>query len=66
MSGLNNMSLPTEQEKNPPGDQAYCKIPNKRIKIGISAQSPLGNECRVKFGDFEIMRNAYDNIRKAQ
>jgi hypothetical protein len=54
-----------EQEKNPPGDQAYCKIPNKRIKVGISTQSPLGNGSRVKFGDFEIMKNAYDYIRKA-
>jgi regulation of enolase protein 1 (concanavalin A-like superfamily) len=38
---------------------------NKQIKVGISAQSPLGKGCRVRFGDIEIMKNIYTNIRKA-
>jgi regulation of enolase protein 1 (concanavalin A-like superfamily) len=34
------------------------------IKLGISAQSPMGDRCIVKFEDLEIMENAYINIRK--
>jgi uncharacterized protein len=36
-----------------------------QIKIGVSAQSPLGENCRVAFNELEISPNTYRNIRKA-
>ena len=36
-----------------------------KIKIGFSSQSPLGNGCKVIFDDIEILKNNYNNIRKA-
>jgi len=39
---------------------------NKELKVGISAQSPLGKGCKVRFGDIEIIKNVYNDIRKAK
>lgn len=36
-----------------------------KIKIGFSCQSPLGDGCKVIFSDIEILKNYYNNIRKA-
>ena len=39
---------------------------NEVIKLGISAQSPLGNGCIVRFEGLEIVGNNYTNIRKPE
>ncbi len=39
---------------------------NEKINIGIFSQSPLGEDCRVKFSELELLENAYKNIRKAE
>lgn len=36
------------------------------IKLGISAQSPMGDSCMVKFEGLEITDNIYTNIRKPE
>jgi uncharacterized protein len=37
---------------------------NKKVKVGFSAQSPIGDGCISKFEGIEIMDNNYTNIRK--
>lgn len=39
---------------------------NKEVKIGLSAQSPIGDGCKVRFEGLEIMDNNYTNIRKPE
>lgn len=44
-----------------------CRLSmNRKIKVGISAQCPSGEKCKVCFEDFEIKENTYTNQRKAQ
>jgi uncharacterized protein len=45
----------------------YFKLSlNKKIRIGVSSQSPVGGGCRVIFKDVELLKNNYTNIRKAE
>lgn len=37
---------------------------NDEIKLGISAQSPMGDSCTVDFEGLEILENTYSYIRK--
>lgn len=36
---------------------------NAEVKLGISAQSPTGDSCTVRFEGLEITENTYSNIR---
>ncbi|HEX3077813.1 MAG TPA: DUF1349 domain-containing protein [Lachnospiraceae bacterium] len=36
---------------------------NEEIKLGISAQCPMGESCVVKFEGLEVLENKYSNIR---
>ena len=36
----------------------------EEIKVGVSAQSPIGDSCRVSFEGLEILDNHYTNIRQ--
>jgi uncharacterized protein len=38
----------------------------RRVKVGISAQSPVGNGCRVVFRDFELLDNTCRDMRKGE
>lgn len=33
------------------------------VKIGVSAQSPTGDFCRVKFEELQLVENRYSDIR---
>ncbi len=44
----------------------FSLIMDKKIKAGISAQSPLGDGCAVEFHNLELLKNDYSNIRKAE
>lgn len=37
---------------------------NKEVKVGVSAQSPIGEGCIASFEGIEILDNNYTNIRK--
>lgn len=39
---------------------------NKEVKVGLSAQSPIGDGCNVRFEGLEIKENNYENIRKPE
>lgn len=39
---------------------------DKKVKIGFSAQSPIGDGCCVRFEGIEVLDNNYTNIRKPQ
>lgn len=39
---------------------------SSEIKLGISAQCPLGENCNVLFEGLEILENAFQNIRKPE
>jgi len=39
---------------------------SSRISIGIFSQSPRGNGCKVNFSDIELLKQTYNNIRKAE
>ena len=39
---------------------------NKTVKVGFSAQSPIGDGCITRFEGIEIMDNNYSNIRKPE
>lgn len=41
-------------------------VMNSEIKLGISAQCPLGDSCTVLFEELEIIENTYQNIRKPE
>lgn len=44
-----------------------CRVPMaEQIKVGISAQCPSGEKCKVRFEDFTIRENTYSNQRKAE
>jgi len=36
---------------------------NRRVKVGIQAQSPVGEGCRVAFTGFEVLDNTLANMR---
>lgn len=36
---------------------------NNQVKLGVSARSPIGDGCIVRFEGIEIMDNNYINIR---
>lgn len=38
----------------------------EEVKLGISAQSPIGDGCTVKFEGLEILENKYTNLRHPQ
>ena len=39
---------------------------NDKIKVGIFSQSPLGAGCKVSFNSVSLLKNTYNNIRKAE
>lgn len=44
-----------------------CRVPmKKKVKVGISAQCPKGQQCEVEFENFEITENHYSNQRMAE
>lgn len=44
-----------------------CRVSmSEKVKVGISAQCPSGEQCKVCFEDFEILENTYSNQRKAE
>lgn len=39
---------------------------NEQVKVGLSAQSPIGDGCSIRFEGIEITDNNYMNIRKPE
>lgn len=45
----------------------YCRLPmDNKIKVGLVAQSPLGEGCKVIFEQVELIDNCYSDIRGAK
>lgn len=44
----------------------YCRLPmDSKIKVGLVAQSPVGEGCKVIFDRVELIDNCYSDIRGA-
>lgn len=44
-----------------------CRVSmDKKVRIGLSVQSPSGKQCKVFFENFELRENTYSNQRKCE
>jgi len=39
---------------------------SKEIRVGVSAQSPVGEGCRVQFSEFSITENNCTDLRMGE
>lgn len=38
----------------------------EEVKVGVSAQCPLGESCTASFKEIEVLDNNYENVRKSE